>query len=179
MQKLSVPSEFVVIDVETTGFKPEEGHEIVEIAGQKIGTSGIVEVFQSLVMPTRTLDPTITAFNGITEMLLRAEGHPSTSVIPRFIDFIGSAVLIGHNIPFDIGFINAHLSRLDLPALHNATLDTLELSRRYLILPSYSLQSVAHYLHIPQPQAHRAMADVETTRLVFLKLVERAMKVGK
>jgi DNA polymerase-3 subunit alpha (Gram-positive type) len=118
-------------------------------------------------------------FNGITGELLDAEGHAHEAVIPEFIDFLAEAVLIGHNIPFDLGFLNAHLHRLSLPVVTNQTMDTLELSRRYLILPSYSLESVARYLKIPQPKAHRALADVETTRQVFLKLVERAQKLGR
>jgi DNA polymerase III alpha subunit (gram-positive type) len=76
-------------------------------------------------------------------------------------------------------FLNKHFTRHGLPVLANSVLDTLVLARQYLILPSYSLESVARYLKVDQPQAHRAMADVETTRQVFLKLVERALKVGR
>lgn len=179
MPALQKPSEFVVLDVETTGFKPEEGHVIVEVAAQKIRGEEVVDQFQTLVKADRLLEPWNAEFNGITNELLELEGRHGNEVFPQFREFIGSSVLIGHNVPFDIGFLNSHHVKLGLPVLNNATLDTLELSRRFLIIPSYSLESVAQYLKVPQPVAHRAMADVETTRQVFLKLVERALKLGR
>ncbi|MBI4089849.1 MAG: 3'-5' exonuclease [Candidatus Kerfeldbacteria bacterium] len=179
MPSLSVPSQFAVIDVETTGFKPEEGHVIVELAAQKIQGQTVVEQYQALVQTDRPLGPDNVLFNGISADMLAAEGQLGQDVFPAFQAFLGPAVLIGHNIPFDLAFLNRHFSLLGLPALTNSVLDTLLLSRKYLILPSYSLESVARYLHVPQPAAHRALADVETTRQVFLKLVERALKVGR
>lgn len=179
MPNFAVPSEFVVIDVETTGFKPEEGHVIIEVAGQKMRGQDVADQFHSLVKADRLLDPRNVEFNGISEALLAAEGRSPADVFPAFRTFVGSSVLIGHNIPFDLGFLNQHFRGLGLPELNNSALDTLELARRYLIIPSYSLASVARYLNVPQPLAHRAMADVETTRQVFLKIVERALKIGK
>ncbi len=179
MQSQLLPAEYVVIDVETTGFKPEEGHVVVEVAAQKIRGTEVVEQYQSLVKADRPLPPEIAKFNGIDDALLNREGKASITVFPQVREFIGTSVLIGHNIPFDIGFLNSHFKKLNLPLLTNATLDTLLLSRRYLLIPSYSLESVARYLKVPQPLAHRAMADVETTRQVFLKLVERVAKLGR
>ncbi|MBI4425999.1 MAG: 3'-5' exonuclease [Candidatus Kerfeldbacteria bacterium] len=179
MPNLVRPSEFAVIDVETTGFKPEDGHEIVEVAAQKIRGQSVIGQYQALVQASRPLDPGSVLFNGIGPELLAAEGKAGHEVFPVLHAFLGSAVLIGHNIPFDLGFLNKHFTLHALPPLTNSVLDTLLLSRKYLILPSYSLESVARYLQVPQPTAHRAMADVETTRQVFLKLVERALKVGR
>lgn len=178
MSKVANQPTYVVFDVETTGFKPEEGHVIIELAGQKFTGPEVLAEFNHLVRPARALDPSAIAVHGITEDLLAAEGRAVGDVIPEFLDFIGDSVLIGHNVPFDIGFVNSHLTKLERPLLPNQTLDTLELARKYLLLPSYSLKSVAQYLKVPQPTAHRAMADVETTRQVFLKLIERALKVG-
>lgn len=179
MPNLQVPSEFIVLDVETTGFKPEDGHVVIEVAAQRMRGRDVADQFHSLVKSRRPLDPNNVKFNGISEDLLAREGKAPDEVFPALRTFVGSSVLIGHNIPFDLGFLNSHFLRLDLPLLQNQTLDTLELSRRYLIIPSYSLESVARYLKVPQPQAHRALADVDTTRQVFLKLVERALKVGR
>ncbi len=179
MPALSVPNEFVVLDVETTGFKPEEGHVVIEVAAQKMRGQEVADQFHALVKANRLLDPRNVEFNGISEELLAREGKMPAEVFPEFRRFVGSSVLIGHNLSFDLGFLNRHFLQLDLPCLDNATLDTLEISRRYLIIPSYSLESVARYLKVPQPEAHRALADVETTRQVFLKLVERALKVGR
>jgi len=179
MQTNLLPSEYVVVDVETTGFKPEEGHVVVEVAAQKIKGASVVGQYQSLVKADRPMPPECTKISGIDDALLLREGKAVLTVFPQLREFIGMSVLIGHNVPFDIGFLNSHFRKLNLQLLVNQTLDTLELSRRYLIIPSYSLESVARYLKIPQPVAHRAMADVDTTRQVFLKLIERARALGR
>lgn len=166
--------QLVVLDVETTGLKPEEGHEILEIGAQRMLRDKVLGEFQALVTPTRPVDPASTAVHGITEELLALEGRPAAEVFPELVAFIGDAVIAGHNVKFDMGFINAHLQRLNLPIISNPTIDTLEIAKRYLILPSYSLEKVALFLKVPQPEAHRAIADVNTTRLVLLKLFERA-----
>lgn len=171
-------NEYIIVDVETTGFKPTEGHCIIEIAAERLLGNDIVEAYHSLVLPERPIDPETVLIHGITEELLQTEGRPVNLVIPEFVQFVRDLPLIGHNIGFDLAFINAHLSRLSLPLIANKTIDTVELARKYLIIPSYSLEKVAAYLKVPQPSAHRAKIDVEVTRQVFLKLNERAQARG-
>lgn len=166
--------QLVILDVETTGFKPEEGHEIIELAALKIVRDQVLAEFHALVQPTRPVDPSSRLVHGITDEELATHGKPAADVFPAFVQFLADHILVGHNVGFDLGFINHHLQRLQLGALTNQTIDTLEVARRLLILPSYSLERVAQYLRVPQPMAHRAMADVQTTRGVLLKLFERA-----
>ncbi|MBI3956360.1 MAG: 3'-5' exonuclease [Candidatus Kerfeldbacteria bacterium] len=166
-------TQLIVLDVETTGFRPDEGHEIVELAAQKIYRDKVLEEFQALLRPSRSMDPEVVAIHGITDEMLAVEGKPASEILPLFVTFCGTNTLVGHNIAFDLGFINAHLARLGLPALTNPTMDTIEIAKRLLIIPSYSLEKVAQYLKVPQPEAHRALADVNTTRQVLLKLFER------
>lgn len=171
------PHEFVVLDVETTGLEPAEGHEVIEIAAQKIRGRDVVGEFVHLVKPSKPLPPDVMAFHaahGLTQADLDRDGRPVDEVIPELVEFIGSAVIIAHNAQFDVGFINAHLARLGKPPLTNKVLDTIEIAKRYLILASYRLSNVAAYLKVPQPDAHRALVDVITTREVFFKLIERA-----
>ncbi len=170
--------EFIVVDVETTGFKPTEGHCIIEIAAERLRESNVVDTYHSLVISERSIDPETVLIHGITEELLQLEGRPVHEVMQEFVSFIKDAPLIGHNIGFDLAFINAHLERLSLPRLTNKTIDTIELARKYLIIPSYSLEKVSAYLKVPQPSAHRAQVDVEVTRQVFIKLNERAQARG-
>ncbi|MFA6588083.1 MAG: 3'-5' exonuclease [Patescibacteria group bacterium] len=164
----------VVLDVETTGLNPEEGHEVIEVAAQKIQGKKVVGEYVSLVATSRIIDSATEKIHGISNALLAVEGRPGSEVFPELVNYIGQAPIIGHNISFDMAFINAHLKRLGLPILTNPTLDTIAHAKRYLLIPSYSLEKVAAYLKVPQPKAHRAKADVETTREVFWKLVERA-----
>ena len=171
------PHEFVVLDVETTGLEPSQGDEVIEIAAQKIRGRDKIGEMVTLVKPSKPMSAEAAAFhskNGLTEELLAKDGRPVDQVIPELVAFIGQAGIIAHNAEFDIGFINAHLAKLGLPPLKNQVIDTLAIARRYLILPSYKISNVAAYLKVAQPSAHRALVDVETTREVFFKLIERA-----
>lgn len=168
----------VVIDVETTGLKPEEGHDVIEVAAQKIRGKEVVGEYVRLIETGRILDAEVMKVHGISNELLALEGKPASVVFPELLTFLGSCPIVGHNVGFDIGFINSHLDRLGLPRLANPVLDTLILARKHLLIPSYSLAKVAAYLKVPQPLAHRAKADVETTREVFWKLVERAQQTS-
>lgn len=167
-------SPLVIFDVETTGMRPDAGHEIVEIAAQKVLGDRVLDEFYSLVKASRPLDEEVTRIHGITDTLLAAEGKKADVVFPAFLAFIGESTLVGHNVAFDLGFVNAHLKRLGLPMLTNPTIETIGVAKRYLILPSYALGKVAQYLKVPQSDKHRAKADVETTKQVLLKLFERA-----
>ncbi|MDP2789650.1 MAG: 3'-5' exonuclease [bacterium] len=170
----SISPILVVLDVETTGLKPEEGHEVIEVAAQKIQDKLVVGEYVSFIETSRILDPEVVRVHGISNELLALEGRPASKVFPELVAFIGSCPIVGHNVNFDMGFINAHLVRLGLSKLTNPLVDTLTYARKYLLIPSYSLAKVAAYLKVPQPLAHRAKADVETTREVFWKLIERA-----
>lgn len=174
---MSLPLDFVVLDVETTGLDPTAGHEVIEIGAQKIHGRDVVSEFVSLVKPSGPLPADVVDFhakNGITQKLLDDEGKKPDDVVPELVTFISQAVVVGHNVQFDIGFINEHLKRLGQPILTNQSIDTKEIAKRYLLLASYRLANVAAYLKVPQPGAHRALVDVVTTREVFYKLIERA-----
>lgn len=171
---MPAPQDFVVLDVETTGLNPQAGDDVIEIAAQKIHGRDVVGEFVSLVKTNQVLPPEATKVHGITQADLDREGKDVAAVVPELLTFIGSSIIVGHNVTFDLGFINEHLKRLGQPPLPNQYLDTLEIAKRYLILASYRLSNVAAYLKVPQPSAHRALIDVITTREVFFKLIERA-----
>lgn len=171
---MSLPLDFVVLDVETTGLDPTKGDEVIEIAAQKIHGRDVVGEFVSLVKTTKPIPAEATKIHGITQADIDAEGKDVADVVPELVTFIGDTVIIGHNVKFDLGFINEHLKRLNLPPLTNQSIDTLEIAKRYLILASYRLSNVATYLKVSQPSAHRALVDVITTREVFYKLIDRA-----
>ncbi|MFH0853598.1 MAG: 3'-5' exonuclease [bacterium] len=166
--------QLVIVDVETTGMNPNEGHSVIEVAGQKIQGEEILSTFESLIRISKLLPAESQAIHGITDEMLAESGRPVLDVFNEFREFTNGCVLVGHNIGFDMSFINSEYSRLEQPHLENETLDTLALAKRYLIIPSYSLKNVAAYLKVSQPEAHRALADVDVTRQVLLKLIERA-----
>lgn len=174
MSSARPPLDFVVLDVETTGLDPLKGDELIEVAAQKIHGREVIGEYVQLVQCTKRIPAEATRVHGITQAMVEAEGRNLGEVMTELAAFIGSAIIIAHNAPFDIGFVNAHLAKVQLPPLQNLSIDTLDIAKRYLILTSYKLSNVAAYLKVPQPSAHRALVDVITTREVFFKLIERA-----
>lgn len=173
--RFSLPGEFVVVDTETTGMRPEEGHSIIELAAQKIRGREVVDQFLTLVNPGHGIDPETAVIHGITEIELIASGKRPHQVFPAFAAFVENLPLVGHNVGFDLAFLNAHHQRLGLPQLSNPLIDSIALAKQLLILPSYSLEAVARFLKVPQPERHRALADVETLRQVLFALADRQL----
>lgn len=169
-----LPSQYIILDSETSGMRPGDGHSIVELAAQKIRGRDVIDEFLMLVNPGHALDPEAAAVHGITELALIAKGSPPATVFRSFLRFIESLPLVAHNVGFDIAFLNEHHRRLDLPPLANPLIDSIVIARQHLLLPSYSLESVARFLKIPQPNAHRALADVITLREVLFRIEDRA-----
>lgn len=166
---------FIVFDLETTGFKPEAGDEILEIGAEKLINREVVDTFHALVRPMKPIPASSTDIHGITDAIVAKDGKDLKETLKQFLGFIGDAVLVGHNVNFDMSFVNAYSESLGLLKPQNQLLDTCEIARRQIILPSYRLERVAQYFDIVNPQAHRSMADVEVTRKVFLKLLDRAL----
>lgn len=171
---LSLPPRYVVLDTETTGMHAADGHSIVEVAAQKIAGREVIGEFVELINPGHAMDPGAMQVHGITEIELIARGQPPQAVLSRLFNFIGDWPIIAHNVGFDLSFLNEHCRRLQLPLLKNSCIDSVALARQSLILSSYSLRSVARFLKIDQPQAHRALADVITLRDVLFRLADRA-----
>ncbi len=154
--------------------RPGDGHSIIELAAQKVRGQKVIDTFETLINPGHALDQAAADVHGISELELIAKGKQPHEVFPAFSSFIGSWPLVAHNVGFDIAFLNAHHQRLQLPLVQNPLIDSVAVARALLIIPSYSLESVARYLKVPQPEAHRAMADVTTLREVLFKLADRA-----
>ncbi len=170
-------TEFVVLDVETTGLSPANGDRVIEVAALKVRDLCVVDRFHSLIDPERPLSYGAFLVNGITPEMLK-DAPTAREVLPDLFDFLGKACLVGHNIRFDLGFLwqEVRLSGRDWGHKHQA-LDTVRLAR-WLIpeLRHYRLQAVAYHLAIDEVQQHRAMADVELTWAIFSKMLEMAFR---
>ncbi len=169
------PENFIVFDCETTGLDPMLGDRIIEVGVQKVSRGKIVEEFSSFVLHDRPIPAEAAAIHGITDDLLRAEGRPAAEVFPVLALMFEDWPIVGHNVSFDLGFLNHHLKVLALPMVANTCFDTIGLAKQYLPpLSSYRLANVARFLEVSQPEAHRALADVDVTRQIFMALVKRA-----
>ncbi len=152
--------DFVCVDVETTGLSPKE-EKIIEIGAVKVINGEITERFQSFIYPGRRLDPRIIALTGITDDMLK-DAPGSKEVMERFRDFCGDLPIMGHNLPFDYGFLKRAMVNEKL-VFEKAGLDTLKIARKYLTqLESRSLEYLCKYFQITHT-AHRALGDAEAT----------------
>ena len=168
-------TEFVIFDVETTGLSPIDGDRIVEIAAVKVKGALVVDKFYSLINPQRTIPSQATQVNNITEDMV-AKAPVSADILPEMIHFIGGACVAGHNVRFDLNFLCYELALIGR-RLNDQTpaVDTLKMARDLLpYLSNHKLAYLARSLGVVVDQTHRAMADVELTVAVFLRLMEMA-----
>ncbi|MCB2130314.1 MAG: DNA polymerase III subunit epsilon [Rhodobacteraceae bacterium] len=165
---------YVVFDTETTGLLPDEGDEIVQIAGVRLvnGRRIVGEVFDALVNPGRSIPPGATAVHGITDEMV--EGAASVGdVLTRFHGFAEEAVLIAHNAPFDMTFLRRREGMLGRRFDH-PVLDTVLLSAVvYGQTENHSLDALVERLsiRIPEEARHTALGDTIATADAFLKLL--------
>ncbi len=169
-------TEFTVFDVETSGLKPDKD-DVLEIAALRLKGVDIVHRFEMLAQPTKPIPPEAEKIHGLNEIFLLVNGQSIDLVIKQFLDFVGNSIVVGHNIRgFDWLFIMYYTQRFNLPKPENKLIDTLELSRKLLSLPSNTLSNVAGHFGFEHKDAHRAMADVEINAKVFLKLMDLLLK---
>jgi DNA polymerase-3 subunit epsilon len=162
---------FAFFDVETTGLEPYYGDKICEVAILKSRNGLQVGSFQSLVDPGRKISPGAYAVNGITLKMLK--GKPKFSQLATdILRMLEGAVVVCHNAPFDLGFLEAELNWAGLSMPDYLVVDTLSLARRCFRFYSNSLGNVAESLGIKVRQEHRAMGDCITTQRVFQRFIE-------
>jgi DNA polymerase III subunit epsilon len=168
---------FVALDLETTGARPGTG-KITEIGAVRIEGFREVKHFSTLVNPMRPIPPMITQITGITQAMV-ANAPRIEEVILELLDFLAGAVVVAHNAPFDVGFLNYELRRLESRRLSEGAIDTLPLARALAPgLPNYRLHTVAEALGAPVAACHRALADAQAAGHVFVTLVGRLQERG-
>jgi DNA polymerase-3 subunit epsilon len=169
---------FAVLDVETTGGSPTTS-ALTEIAAAKYQGGECVGEFQSLVDPGCSVPPLISLLTGITDdMVLGAP--PVTKVLPSLLEFVRGAVIVGHNIGFDLSFLDAALGACGYEPLRNTTVDTLALARRLVRpdVPDCKLRTLASALRLEHLPSHRALDDVRATADLLHRLIESATGYG-
>ncbi len=169
---------FCVLDLETTGGSPSDS-AITEIGAVKVKAGEVLGTFQTLVNPGTPIPPMITILTGITHSMV-IEAPPIEEVFPAFLEFLGTSVVVGHNVGFDLRFLQAETRKLAYPRLENPVADTCRLARR-LIRPevrNLKLSTLASYFRSPVTPNHRALEDAKATAHVFHGLLERAGSLG-
>lgn len=169
---------FCVLDLETTGGSPRDC-EITEIGAVKYRHGEEIGSFQTLVDPGGPIPPSITILTGITHAMV-VNAPTIATALPDFLEFISTSVIVGHNVRFDLSFLNAAAMRLGYPKLGNNTVDTAALARRLVRneVRNLKLRSLAAHFRSPVTPNHRALADAQATAHVLHGLLERAGSLG-
>lgn len=177
---LSAPDSYCVIDIETTGLSPEFD-SIIEISALKFKDNKLVDKFSQLVKPDdfdesiseygEYLDNFISELTGITDAMI-SNAKSTREILPDFLSFVGSNILIGHNVNFDINFLYDNIQYYLNEFLVNDYIDTMRLSKRLLPdLSHHRLQDLVNYFNLNYSGAHRAEKDCLLTAECYTKLI--------
>ena len=169
---------YVVVDVETTGGRPQSGDKITEIAAVAVRRGEIVDAFETLVNPGRPIPPWITALTNISWRMVK-DAPPFAAVCDRVLDALAGHVFVAHNARFDWNFLAGEVHCASGRRLEAPRLCTVRLARRLLPhLRSRSLDSVAAYFGVEIASRHRAGGDAVATARVLIRLLEAARDRG-
>ncbi len=169
---------FCVIDLETTGGDPNHC-SITEIGAVKLRGGECLGTFQTMVNPGMAIPPTITVLTGITEAMVHKAPRIET-VLGSLLEFVGDAVIVGHNIRFDLAFLQHALARDGRDPLVNTSIDTVTLARRLVRdeVPNCKLGTLASRFRLAHQPSHRALDDALATGDLLHVLLDRAGSLG-
>ena len=154
--------DYVAIDLETTGLSPKYD-EIIEFAGIRVRNGVVVDTMQTFVKPSCEIDEFITNLTGITNDMVSDAPTPK-DILPAIRDFIGSDIVVGHNVCFDVNFLYDNFKLYFDERFKNDYIDTMRISRKLLPdLKHHRLKDIVTKLEIPQNTYHRAMNDCKLT----------------
>lgn len=174
---LSLPDNYIVLDLETTGYNPHFD-EIIEVACIRYSGSEKIDSFHSYVQPTpygddsiHYVDDFITKLTGITDDML-VTAPKFKDIANELYDYLGDSVIVGHNVNFDINFLYDNFLKCLGCEFKNDYLDTMRLSRIALPdLPHHRLKDLKEYFSIDGIQ-HRALNDCQITYTILSELLD-------
>ena len=158
---------YVAFDLETTGLDYHTD-EIIEIGAVKVRNGEIIDTFESLVRPKRSIPEEASKINHITDEMVQ-NAPAFWEVIPKFLEFVGDDTLAAHNVKFDYSFLCTACLRInggiECPHVY---MDTLAISRwKWPDLPNHKLGTVAKHVNYKPGNAHRALADAMTVHAIL------------
>jgi DNA polymerase-3 subunit epsilon len=169
---------FAVVDVETTGGSPVEA-ALTEVAVGIFQGGRCLDLYEQLVDPRVPIPPFITELTGISAATV-AGAPPVADILPEVLDRLEGCVLVGHNLPFDLSFLNAALVAAGRAPLTQPRLDTLVLARWALAgqVPNFRLATLAEALGLEHQPSHRAGSDVLATAELLYRLLDHLAVQG-
>ena len=166
---------YVVFDLETTGLYPNSGDTMIEIGAVKIKEGKIIDRFDELINPEKTLSEEIIKITGINNEMLQNK-RKENEVLQDFMKWVGDLPMVAHNAKFDISFVEMAFSKYNLGTFKNIVIDTLGLSRYLESSERYhNLATLVKRYNIPwdEDKHHRADYDSEGTALIFDKMLKK------
>jgi DNA polymerase-3 subunit epsilon len=164
----------IVLDTETTGLDPSNGHRIIEICCIELENHLPTDkIFHTLINPERGIPEEATRVHGITIDKL-TDAPLFAGVADNFLSFIGDAPLVIHNAEFDLKFLNAELKKVSKPLLPDSrAIDTIQIAKRRFPGSRYSLDELCRRFSIDLSvrSLHNAKVDTELLAQVYLELI--------
>lgn len=165
----------VFLDVETTGASAVYGDRVTEVAAVRVDKGVVTDEYAQLINPGRPIWPGVSALTGITNEMV-ADQPRFTDIAPTVAEKLRNAIVIGHNVSFDLAFMAPEFRRanIEIDSLFTISrvLDTVRIARRVYGRGGNGLQKLAVRLGIAVETAHRALADCHTTAGVFREMLE-------
>ena len=171
-----LPNDYTVIDLETTGLSPR-CDEIIELAAIKVRDGKILDSYQQLVKPKEGISDFISAITNITNEMV-ADAPNIEDALLGYLNFIGSDIVVGHNVSFDVNFLFDNCVSIFGSAFTNNYINTVRVAKRLVDLPHYRLSDLCAYCGIKRENAHRALADCQMTHELVGKLKEKCKEIG-
>ena len=175
-QNQDLDADYVVFDLETTGFRPET-NRIIEIGAVKVQNGKIVDKFSTFVNPQVPIPFRIEQLTSINDSMV-IDAPVIADILPEFMKFCEGCVMVAHNADFDMSFIKKNCQRLDIPC-KPTIVDTVALAR--VLLPNlnrFKLDTVAKALGVSLKNHHRAVDDAGCTAEIFVKFIEMLRERG-
>ena len=175
-QNQDLDADYVVFDLETTGFSPET-NRIIEIGAVKVQNGKIVDKFSTFVNPQVPIPFRIEQLTSINDSMV-IDAPVIADILPEFMKFCEGCVMVAHNADFDMSFIKKNCQRLDIPC-KPTIVDTVALAR--VLFPNlnrFKLDTVAKALGVSLENHHRAVDDAGCTAEIFVKFIEMLRERG-
>lgn len=166
----SKTTDYVVVDVETTGLDCEKDR-IIEIGLLKIKDNEITDSFECLIQSGKTVPENIVQLTGITNAMVEEKGLTEGEALEKVQALIGNNILVGYNVTFDLSFLQKLSERVGKNLVIKRTKDVMQLARRKLDdLKNYKMETVASYFSLEIGSRHRALTDCQLTYEIYCQL---------
>ena len=183
-------TDFAVFDTETTGLRAHRGDRIVSISAVLLRSYRIdlSMSFHTLVNPDRDIPSHAARVHGILQGMV--EGKPTLEeVLPKFVDYVGRSVLVGHHVWLDMTFLNREMKRLYGVSMQNVVLDTAILDQAFMGMGIHAvpkevakadtrLAGLTERYGIANEERHSSFSDALATAQIFQKMIKQAERCG-